>query len=82
MCVYTEKISTYRELEVAVILEEHRYRPAKILELQCADVVSIYEDIAFFGIVQAHCQFQNCALPSAVSADDDLARGQNDLRNA
>ena len=67
---------THREWEVSVVLEEDRDRSTKFLELQRADVMSVYEDIALVRVIQPHCEFEDSAFPCAVGANDDLVRGK------
>ena len=62
----------YGELKVTVVLKEDRNCLTKVFEPQCANVIPVYEDIAFVGVVKPHCEFQDRAFPGTIHADNDL----------
>ena len=68
------------EREVCVVLEEHGDGLAEVVHAQGADVVAVEEDLAVVGVVEAHDELEDRALPGAVRADDDLCEGERACR--
>ena len=57
---------------MAVVLEEDGDRAPEIAQSQGANVVPTHKDGPFVGVVEAHDEFEDCALSGTIGPDDDL----------